>query len=93
MDAMPNTDAQRAKDYRDRQRGAPPRELEPCGTLAAHRRHKRNGEPIDDACRDTYNAEHRRLYAARQERAANARARAARAAGRAKKGRRRTRQA
>lgn len=27
-----------------------PRELSPCGTPAAYRRHKRNGEPVDDAC-------------------------------------------
>lgn len=25
-------------------------ELKPCGTYAAYRRHKRNGEPVDDAC-------------------------------------------
>lgn len=37
---------------------APP--LRPCGTPAAYRRHKRNGEPVDDACaqaaRDQKNA-------------------------------------
>lgn len=26
------------------------RELEPCGTPAAYRRHKRRGEPVDEAC-------------------------------------------
>ena len=26
-------------------------ELRPCGTLAAYRRHKRRGEPVDEACR------------------------------------------
>jgi hypothetical protein len=26
------------------------RELEPCGTPAAYRRHKRKGEPVDEAC-------------------------------------------
>lgn len=30
---------------------AGPRELAPCGTLAAHRRHLRHGEPVDEACR------------------------------------------
>lgn len=30
--------------------------LEPCGTEAAYRRHKRNGEPIDDPCRLAHNA-------------------------------------
>ena len=36
------------------------RELSPCGTPAAYRRHKRRGEPVDDACaqagRDQKNA-------------------------------------
>lgn len=27
-----------------------PRALAPCGTAAAYRRHKRRGEPVDDAC-------------------------------------------
>lgn len=26
------------------------RQLAPCGTAAAYRRHKRRGEPVDDAC-------------------------------------------
>lgn len=30
--------------------------LEPCGTEAAYRRHKRRDEPIDDACRHAHNA-------------------------------------
>lgn len=29
-----------------------PRELKPCGTVAAYQRHVRLREPIDDACRD-----------------------------------------
>jgi len=63
--------AERQRRYRERN-GARvgdhpgPQATEPCGTLAAHRRHKRNGEPIDDACRATYNAEHRRLYSLRR---------------------------
>lgn len=36
------------------------RELKPCGTFAAYLRHKRKGEPVDDACaqaaRDQKNA-------------------------------------
>ncbi|KDA05859.1 hypothetical protein DC31_13855 [Microbacterium sp. CH12i] len=31
----------------------------PCGTESAYRRHLRNGEPVDDACRDAH-AEGRR---------------------------------
>ena len=27
-----------------------PRELKPCGTAAAYRRHVRRGEPVDEAC-------------------------------------------
>ena len=40
----PLTDAERARRYRDRQRGGPPRELKPCGTRAAKVRHRRKGE-------------------------------------------------
>jgi hypothetical protein len=48
------SDAERAKAYRDRKRGAPPRQPEPCGTLAAVRRHERAGvkpADMDTACR------------------------------------------
>jgi len=38
-----------------------PRELMPCGTLAARLRHIRKGEPIDDACR-TAHAENMRKW-------------------------------
>lgn len=34
-------------------------ELMPCGTSAAHRRHERRGEPVDDACREAYNRDAR----------------------------------
>lgn len=44
------SNAERQKRYRDRKRGAPPRELEPCGTRAAATRHRRAGEPLCDAC-------------------------------------------
>lgn len=59
-----NADHQRA--WRDRQRGGPPRKLAPCGTYAAYRRHQRRGEPIDDACRDAYNAHQREQYRKRR---------------------------
>lgn len=29
-----------------------PRELRPCGTIAAARRHRDRGEPLDEACRE-----------------------------------------
>lgn len=38
----------------------------PCGTAAAYKRHKRRGEQVDDACRQAYNEEQRRLYQRRK---------------------------
>jgi hypothetical protein len=57
--------ADRSRAYRERQRGGPPRAPQPCGTYAAYRRHQRHGEPIDDACREAYNAQQRAWHAAR----------------------------
>lgn len=60
MTDMALSDAERARRYRARLRGGEPRPLEPCGTWAAAKRHERNGEPLDDACRqarDDHNAE------------------------------------
>lgn len=59
--------ADRQRAYRDRKRGTPARVPLPCGTLAAFRRHQRRGEPIDQACRDAYNAAHRDMYRARRK--------------------------
>jgi hypothetical protein len=42
------------------------RPLAPCGTYAAFKRHKRRGEPVDEACRLARNAAARRWYDARQ---------------------------
>lgn len=36
-----------------------PRELQPCGTYAAHRRHVRNGEEPCEVCKAVYNARKR----------------------------------
>lgn len=58
---MAKNDAQRAREYRDRKRGRPPRELQPCGTYAAAVRHRRKAEPICDLCR-TVLAERARTY-------------------------------
>ena len=33
------------------------RALAPCGTTAAYARHKRRGEPLDQACIDAHNAQ------------------------------------
>lgn len=38
------------------------RKPEPCGTPAAHKRHRRNGEEPCADCRRAYNADQRRRY-------------------------------
>jgi hypothetical protein len=63
------TPAERQRAYRIRkgagdQRG--PAASAPCGTVSAFKRHQRNNEPVDQPCRDAYNAEARRLYRQRQ---------------------------
>lgn len=58
---MAKTDAQRAREYRDRKRGKPPRQLQPCGTYAAAVRHRRHGDPVCDLCRVAL-AERARTY-------------------------------
>jgi hypothetical protein len=55
-----NASSQRA--YRDRLRGGPPRQPQPCGTYAAFQRHKRHGEEPCVACREAYNAHQRDMY-------------------------------
>lgn len=60
------TDAERAKAYRDRKRGAAPRQLQPHGTVAAARRHQRADEQLCAACTTAW-AEHQRAqYLARK---------------------------
>jgi hypothetical protein len=54
-----------ARQARYRARHVTPRQLAPCPSLAAYRRHKRHKEPVCDGCRQVYNAEQRRLYALR----------------------------
>ena len=61
------SDAERARRYRDRQRGGPP-SLAPCGTYAAYRRHLRHGEPIDEACQQAYTDYQREYQRARRAR-------------------------
>lgn len=50
------TNAERQRRYRDRVRGGPPRQLQPCGTTAAYARHIRHGETPDQACKDAHAA-------------------------------------
>ncbi len=40
-------------------------ELQPCGTYAAEQRHRRNGEPVCDACKEAAAAYKRELYSKR----------------------------
>ena len=42
-----------------RAKGVKPVKIAPCGTPSAYRRHLRNDEPIDDACRDAWNRQGR----------------------------------
>ena len=59
------TDSPRRRYKREWQRerrraaGVKPLVLAPCGTPAAYRRHLRNSEPIDDACRQAWNEQAR----------------------------------
>lgn len=65
---MGQSDATRARNYRDRRRGGPPRELEPHGTVAAFKRHKRAKETPCDPCRLAEKRRQNRLYEARKSR-------------------------
>lgn len=66
---MGRTDAQRARRYRDRRRGGPPRELEPCPSPAAYARHVRAGETPCDGCKAKEAERQHNLYEQRKERA------------------------
>jgi hypothetical protein len=73
VNVMGQTDAERARRYRDRKRGGPPRELRPHGTRAAVRRHERagekywqEGEDFCQECRDFERARQQELYASRK---------------------------
>ena len=51
---MPMSDAERARNYRERKGATPRTELKPCGTPAAARRHQRAGEPLCPACQTAW---------------------------------------
>ena len=46
--------------------GRPYKELMPCGTPAAYKRHQRNNETPDEACREAWAAYQREMYAKRK---------------------------
>lgn len=57
--------ADRTEYWRERravERGGPPREPKPCGTVAAARRHQRNGEPFDPACAAVWKDHQAEMY-------------------------------
>lgn len=58
--------AEYQRKYRDRQRGGPARDLKPCGTVAAYRRHQRHGEEPCEACKKAHAEYHRELYRKRK---------------------------
>jgi hypothetical protein len=60
------TDAERAKAYRDRKRGAAPRQLQPHGTVAAARRHQRADEQLCAACTTAWAEHQARQYQQRR---------------------------
>lgn len=56
----------RFAEYRDRQRGGPPRVPEPCGTIAAARRHQRAHEPLCALCAPVWAEHQHRMYEKRK---------------------------
>lgn len=64
------SDAERARRYRARKGATTRAVLQPCGTLAAARRHQRRGEPLDEACREALAAHQRLMRAQRLNRPA-----------------------
>jgi hypothetical protein len=48
---QPPPERSRFAEYRDRKRGGPPRQLQPCGSIGGARRHQRAGEtPLSKFC-------------------------------------------
>jgi hypothetical protein len=57
----------RFAEYRDRQRGGPPRGLQPHGTVAAARRHERAGEKKCGPCAEVWRQHQAEMYRQRRE--------------------------
>lgn len=60
------TDAERARRYRDKKRGGEPRVPKPCPSIAAARRHQRNGEPMCGPCEALWREHQRKMYEQRK---------------------------
>jgi hypothetical protein len=56
----------RFSEYRDRLRGGPARVPNPCGTVAAARRHQRSNEPLCALCRLAWAEHQHAMYLRRQ---------------------------
>lgn len=58
----------RWSEWRARKRaGLPGRQVAPCGTYAAARRHQRNGEELDPACAEALREHNAEMYRRRLE--------------------------
>jgi len=54
-------------EWRRRRNGPPqPREVQPCGTYAAARRHQRKGEAMDAACAEALRVHNAEMYRRRK---------------------------
>ncbi len=60
------TPRSRFAEYRDRLRGAPPRKLQPHGTVAAARRHERAGEAKCRRCAEAWRQHQHEMYQQRK---------------------------
>jgi len=56
------TNAEHQRDWRNRQRGTPPRDPKPHGSVAAARRHQRADEPLCDLCAPVWKAHQAEMY-------------------------------
>ena len=62
------TGAERSRRYRDIRRGGPPRTATACGIgRAGAVRHRRNGEPVCDACKASEKAANAAAYRQRSQ--------------------------
>ncbi len=63
-----STPAERSRAYRDRKRGRAARDVKPCGTVPAARRHQRAGESLCALCAPVWAAHQHQMYEQRKAR-------------------------
>lgn len=61
-----SSNAERSRAYRDRKRGGQPRQLAPCGTVPAARRHQRSREPLCAFCAPVWAEHQAKMYRQRK---------------------------